>query len=202
MKRSLLFGIFLWFCLPFSKLINRINWRFGRPYNCNLKEMERIKNQLQPGMIILTHRNYECSSLFISGYWTHAAMVITSGQIIDATRKGVCINSAETFFSRIDDFIILKPNFCCQKMMANAGGLASNMVGYPFSFNFKNSNCTFYCSGLVCWVYTQTLIQENILLIPNPLLNFLNGYIVRPEDFYVHKDAWQIMSSLSSFLIR
>ena len=199
MKRSIHISIFLWLCLPFSKLINRINWRFGRPYSCNSIETEPVKKQLQPGMIILTHRNYECSSLFIPGYWTHAAMVATSGHIIDATRKGVCLNSVESFFSTVDDFIVLKPSFCCPEMMINAGDLASNLVGYPFSFDFRNSNKVFYCSGLVCWVYTQALIEDKSMNMPNLLQNFLRGSIIRPGDFHAHQDSWQVVDYHNSF---
>jgi len=199
MRRSIFIYIFLWLCLPFSKLINKINWRFGRPYSCNSIETEQIKKKLQPGMIILSHRNYECSSLFISGYWTHAAMVTTSGHIVDATRKGVSLNSVESFFSTIDDFILLKPSFCSQDVMENAGFLAIGQVGYPFSFNFLNSNKTFYCSGLVCWVYSQAIIADKSNNIPNLLQNFCKGSIIRPKDFYNHQDSWQIMEGYNTF---
>jgi hypothetical protein len=196
MKRSIHISIFLWLCLPFSKLINRINWRFGRPFSCNSIETEPIKKQLQPGMIILTHRNYECSSLFIPGYWTHAAMVATSDHIIDATRKGVCLNTIESFFSTVDDFIVLKPSFCCPKMMTNAGYLATNLVGYPFSFDFRNSNKVFYCSGLVCWVYAQTLSEQNTINLPILFQNYLTGYIIKPMDFAFHRNLWQVIECL------
>jgi len=188
MKRSLFIGILLWFCLPFAKLVNRINWRLGRPYDCKSKEIESIKNLLQPGMIILTHKNYECSSLFIPGHWTHAAMVHSSGYIIDATRKGVCLNSVESFFATIDDFILLKPRFCHTDKMKKACSLASNLIGYPFSFDFQNSNKTFYCSGLVCWVYTQTFIEERNINLPNLFQNYLSGRIIKPMDFVFHRN--------------
>ncbi len=197
MKRSVLIDTFLWLCLPLSKTINRINWRLGRPYSCESLETEHIKKHLQPGMIILTHRNYECSSLFIPGYWTHAAIVSASGYIIDATRKGVCNSSIESFFSTIDDFIILKPSFCCQEMMSNAGNLASNLIGYPFCFNFLNSNKTFYCSGLVCWVYTQIVHLASPEIQPYPIINYLNGNIIKPEDFIRNNNFWQVVHCLN-----
>ena len=199
MERSILLQIVLWLCLPFSKLINRINWRMGRPYGCKSISAEPIKKQLQPGMVILTHRNYECSSLFIPGYWTHAAMVVTSGQIVDATRKGVCVHSLESFLSTVDDFIVLKPNFCCQKLMEYVGSLVSDLVGCPFSFDFQNSNKTFYCSGLVCYVYISSIYNQKSIAIPNLLQNYLDGFIIKPEDFYTHKDTWEIIHCNHSF---
>jgi uncharacterized protein YycO len=197
MKRTPLLQTILWLCLPFSRVINLINWRFGRSYGCNSLETDYIKKHLQPGMIILTHRNYECSSIFIPGYWTHVAIVSASGNIIDATRKGVCISSIESFFSTIDDFIILKPSFCCQEMMTNAGSLASNLIGYPFCFNFLNSNKTFYCSGLVCWVYTQIVQLANPEIKPYPIISYLNGNIIKPEDFIRYNSFWKVVHRLN-----
>lgn len=199
MKRSIQISTFLWLCLPVTRLINHINWRMGRPYGCNSVSTGAVKKQLQTGMVILTHRNYECSSLFIPGYWTHAAMVVNSDQVIDATGKGVCIHSLESFLSTIDDFIVLKPNFGCQKLMEYAGSLVSNFVGYPFSFDFQNSNKTFYCSGLVCYVYVRSIYKQKTVTIPGLLQNYLDGFIIKPEDFFIHKDSWKIIDSYHSF---
>lgn len=201
MERSAFIGFLLWICLPVSKFINRINWRFGRPYNCTTKVIELLKTQLQPGMVILTHKNYECSSLFIPGYWTHAAMVVSSNFIIDATRKGVCINRIESFLSKVDDFIILKPGFCCIQLMKKASDNAVNLAGLPFSFEFRNSGNAFYCSGLICSAYVQSLHEMNTCVIPNFLRDFIEGYIIKPEDFYKRKDLWQVLKSYSFSVI-
>ncbi len=194
MKRSLFLQFFLWLCLPFSRIINRINWRFGRPYSCKNLNIEDIKNWLEPGMVILTHKKFECSSLFIPGYWTHTAMVVRQGQIIDATRKGVCISSFETFFSSVDDFVVLKPVFCGRKTIRKACKMASLLVGLPFSFDFRNTGSVFYCSGLVCWVYSRLFVKEKKKAIPLFFKNFIDDNIIRPMDFYKNREVWQIIS--------
>jgi hypothetical protein len=194
MKRSLFLSLILWLCLPVSKVINRINWRFGRPFRCEFREIRPVKENLQPGMVILTHKNYEFSTLFIPGYWTHSALVVSPGLIVEATGKGVRKNTLESFFSTVDDFIILKPRFCCRDVMKKAGEQATNLVGYPFSFDFRNSGEMFYCSGLICSVYAQTLTErENPLNIPFVLQKFQKGHIVKPMDLYIHQDAWQVI---------
>ena len=198
MKRSILLSLFLWLCLPFSKFINRINWRFGRSFCCSFKEFEPVKNNLQPGAVILTHKKYEFSTLFIPGYWTHSALVVSPELIVEATGRGVHLNTPESFFSKVDDFIVLKPLFCCQDIMKKAGEYATTLVGFPFSFDFRNSDEMFYCSGLICRVYTQTLVEEeNHLQIPFVFRNFLDGHIIKPMDFYAHRDAWQVISSFT-----
>jgi hypothetical protein len=196
LERSSFLSLFLWLCLPITKVINRVNWRFGRPFTCKYDQIDLVMEHLQPGVVILTHKKYEFSTLFIPGYWTHSALVISPELVVEATGKGVCMNSLESFFSTVDDFIVLKPRFCCKDTMKKAGEHASALVGYPFSFDFRNSDEMFYCSGLICWVYSQTLIEkDNRPDIPFVLQNFLNGNIIKPMDLYVHQDAWQVMGS-------
>jgi hypothetical protein len=196
MQRSSLLSFFLWLCLPISKFVNRINWRFGRQFICKFREIEPVQDHLQPGVVILTHKKYEFSTLFIPGYWTHSAMVVAPGFIVEATGKGVSMITLESFFSSIDDYIVLKPSFCCQDAMNKAGKQASTLVGFPFSFDFRNSSEMFYCSGLICWVYTQTLMAgKNPRCFPLILKSFINGNIIKPMDIYAHHDSWEVISS-------
>jgi hypothetical protein len=196
MERSFILSFFLWLCLPVTKVVNRINWRFGRPFSCKFIEVEKVTEYLNPGAVILTHKKYEFSTLFIPGYWTHSALVVTAGLIVEATGKGVCMNTPESFFSSIDDFIVLQPRFCCQDTMKRAVEHASSLVGYPFSYDFRNSDEMFYCSGLICRVYAQTLIEkENLLNIPSVFQNFLNGNIIKPMDLFTQQESWKIIGS-------
>ncbi len=197
MERTYFINLILWLCLPITRVINRINWRFGRPYQCRAEHVKPLKGTLKPGMVVLTHRNYECSSLFIPGYWTHAAMVLSPGLIIDATRKGVRKNPLDTFFSSVDDFIVLKPGFCRFDVMKKASYKVLKQVGFPFSYDFRNSGNAFYCSGLICSAYAQTLLEKNTCVIPNFFRDFMDGNIIKPEDFYKRKDLWQVLKSYS-----
>jgi hypothetical protein len=198
MKRSPVLSLLLWFCLPVSRVINRINWRFGREFVCKFREIQTIKSHLQPGVVILTHKKYEFSSMFIPGYWTHSAIVSISGAVVEATGKGVRMNTIESFFSTIDDFIILQPCFCSRDTMKKAGEQASALVGYPFSYDFRNTGTKFYCSGLVCSVYTQALTgREDAVNIPFVLKMFLLGNIVKPTDLCSNPDAWEVIGSYS-----
>jgi hypothetical protein len=194
MKRSVFIVVLLRICLPVSKLVNRISWRFGRPYRCRLDDIEAISHNLAPGTVILTHRDFECSSLFIPGYWTHAAVVLDQGRIIDATRKGVCINSAVSFFATVDDFILLKPTFGGDERIANACRIAAGLAGRPFSFTFRNTHRVFYCAGLVCWIYLQTFNQAEPGNLPNPLGDFVEGKIIRPIEFIFNADHWKVFA--------
>ncbi len=199
MERLTILNIFLLICRPISIFINHVNWRFGRAFDCTNKEIAKIKDHITPGMVILTHKKYEFSTFFIPGYWTHSALVVTKDSIVEATGKGVCMNTMESFFSGIDDFIILNPRFCSQDTMEKASRQAATLVGYPYSYDFRNSNKTFYCSALICWAYAQTLIEKGSRLkIPYVFKNFLNGMIIKPIDIYSDQDAWQVYIKLSS----
>jgi hypothetical protein len=196
MERSFLLGLFLRLCKPATRFVNRVNWRFGRPFRCRYDQIDPVRECLQPGVIVLTHKKYEFSTLFIPGYWTHTALVISGESIIEATGKGVQLNSTASFFSGVDDFILLKPRFCCQDAMKQAGDQAFLQAGLPFSFDFRNSGGMFYCSGLVCWAYAQTLAgREKPVSMPPVLQNFLKGNIIKPIDLYDQQDTWQVVGS-------
>jgi hypothetical protein len=196
MSQSALLSLFLRICSPFSKVINRINWRFGRPFHCTHKKTGQMREKIKPGMVILTHKKYELTSMFIPGYWTHSALVTSPGLVIEATAKGVGMNTLDAFFSTVDDFIVLSPRFCCPETMKKAGERASTLVGFPYCFDFRNSPEMFYCSGLICWVYSQTLIErDQPHKIPFVMRDYLSGSIIRPMDLYQHRDAWQVVGS-------
>ncbi|MCX6283077.1 MAG: YiiX/YebB-like N1pC/P60 family cysteine hydrolase, partial [Bacteroidetes bacterium] len=167
------------------------------------EKIDLFRDHLEPGMVILTHKKYEFSTVFIPGYWTHSALVVSPDLIVEATGKGVRMNTMESFFSTIDDFIVLRPGFCCQDTMKKAVEQARMLIGYPFSFDFRNTNEMFYCSGLICWVYLQTLIdKETSPNIPAVLKNFRNGNIIRPMDLYIHHDDWEVLGCFNEHFQR
>jgi hypothetical protein len=58
---------FILLLYPFIRLANRINWRFGRSYKCERVNVDGIRPLLTPGMLVLTHKDYEFTNLFING---------------------------------------------------------------------------------------------------------------------------------------
>jgi uncharacterized protein YycO len=149
-------------------------------------------------MILLSRRDFQISNFFIEGYWTHTAMIMPREKIIEATPKGVILKELQDFFRRTDDFVLLRPRFCGLQDMEKACGHASEIVGSPYSFDFNNSDDSFYCSELVLKVYAKTCgWNRKNLHEPNEFRHLCDGKIVRPDDLYHNRSAWEVVFQLN-----
>jgi len=172
------------FCCIFIILMNSINWRFGRNYLCDVYSYKRIKDLIDPGMVVLTHKKHELSNFLIPGYWTHAAIIATDEYIVEATSKGVQKSNIEEFLTFVDDFVILKPAFCTSQLMIRAGKCAINTVGNPYNFTFNHDNNAYYCSELIYRAYACSCRWLN---------SYLEKGIIIPNSIYESKDLWEVV---------
>lgn len=151
-----------------------------------------------PGMILLSRREFQISNFFIDGYWTHTAMIMPREKVIEATAEGVVMNDLHEFFLKTDDFVILKPKFCSTREMEKACGHASEIVGSPYSFDFNNSDDSFYCSELVLKVYARTCLWDRRNHHePTEFKHLCDGKIVSPSDFYHNQNAWEVVFQMN-----
>ncbi|MEI7491591.1 MAG: YiiX/YebB-like N1pC/P60 family cysteine hydrolase [Bacteroidota bacterium] len=189
---------FLYYFTPLIRFSKYLTWRFGRKFQCSDLDLERINNFLKPGMIVLSRKEFQISNYFIYGYWTHTAMIMPWGKVIQATTNGVIINELEEYFLKTDDFVVLKPRFCGISEMEKACMHASERVGVPYSFDFNNSDDSLYCSELVLKAYARTCGWNiNSHHEPHEFIHLCEGKIVRPSDFYYNRNAWEIVFEMN-----
>jgi hypothetical protein len=182
-----------WFLCWFS---SKISWRFGRSYTCRPEHGERVKPLLKPGMIVLSKRKYEFSGLFIPGYWKHSAIVACDGEIIEATVKGVDRKGIADYFHFVDEFAVLQPTFCNEEVMASAARFARERIGSPYSYDLSNIKEKYYCSGLVYRAYLESIPRKTkVDGFPYNAKEFFSGRIVRPNDFFTSRKAWEVVYS-------
>lgn len=188
----------LYYCTPLIRASRYMTWRFGRRFRCSDLNLDSLRRVARPGMIVLSRREFQIATLFIDGYWTHTAMIMPEEKVIEATPDGVVLNELKEFFGKTDDFVILRPKFCGHREMESACMHAAEIVGSPYSFDFNNSDNSFYCSELVLKVYARTCRwdprkeQE-----PGEFRNLCAGRIVRPAELYVNRQAWEIVFQLN-----
>ncbi|MGA3013163.1 MAG: YiiX/YebB-like N1pC/P60 family cysteine hydrolase [Bacteroidales bacterium] len=187
---------FLYYFIPIIRASKYIDWRLGRKYKYSGLNLENIRKVAKPGMILLSRKEFQISNYFIDGYWTHSAMIMPGEKVIEATTKGVTLREMEEFFRRTDDFVILKPRFCGIQAMEEACTHATKIVGAPYSFDFNNSDESFYCSKLILKVYAKTC-GWNIknLHEPGEFKQLCDGKIISPSDLYKNKKAWEVVFS-------
>jgi uncharacterized protein YycO len=183
---------------PFARVANKINWRIGRPYKSQFETLQPHIWKLAPGMIILSHKNYELTNWFINGYWTHVSVIASDKYIIEAVSKGVVKTRINEFFSSIDDFIILEPAFCCRDSMLKAVEYMEKYMGYPYNFKFLPSENSFTCIDLVGRAYS---LSSNIEKIKSSsasgMLNYLTREVILPENILNLEKAWNIVHGLA-----
>jgi len=177
---------------PFIRLSNKINWRAGRPYRCHDYPFVQVKDSVKPGMVILSHKEYELTNLFIRGYWTHAAMVISEDMVVEAVSKGVVKKPLKEFISTLDDFTIIRPGNCDHEEMALAGKYIQYAIGYPYNFTFKSRDDSYYCSELIYRAYMKVL-HTNIFEkhFPSGLKELNRGNILIPQNLAEYYPEWQ-----------
>lgn len=187
--------LFLLLGFPFIRYSNRIKWRFGRPYKCSSSNYLDFVKLLQPGMVILSHKNYEFTNIFIGGFWTHAAIVSSDGNIVEAIGKGVINKDPAAFFSAIDDFIVLKPDFCQDEEIRRASRYATRVVGFDYNFTFRPCRSSFTCADLIYRAYNLHSIvgrlEKNYF---SGNWKFFINDILRPESL-IHSTTlrWKVI---------
>lgn len=185
---------FLYYCTPLIRISKYITWRFGRKFRYSDLNLDSIRKLVTPGMIVLSRKKFQVSNYFINGYWTHTAMIMPRERVIEATPDGVIIKELQKFFLTTDDFVILKPIFCGAQEMEKACSHASEIIGAPYSFDFNNSDDSFYCSELVLKVYAWTCgWDRRSHHEPKEFNKLSDGKIVHPTDLYHNQNAWEIV---------
>jgi uncharacterized protein YycO len=147
---------------------------------------------------LLSRREFQISNFFIDGYWTHTAMIMPREKVIEATANGVILNELQESILNTDDFVILKPRFCGMQEMEKACCHASEIVGSPYSFDFNNSDDSFYCSELVLKVYARTCgWNRHGKHEPSEFNHLCEGRIISPSDLFYNRNAWEIVFQLN-----
>jgi hypothetical protein len=179
---------------PFAMFANKINWRIGRPYKRRFETLQPHVGKLAPGMVILSHKDYELTNWFISGYWTHVAVIASDDFIIEAVSKGVVKTPMNEFFSSIDDYIILEPAFCCRASMLRAVEYMEKYIGYPYNFRFLPSDRSFTCIDLVGRAYSLLGNIKKIKESTNQgVINYLTREVILPENILNIENGWEIV---------
>jgi hypothetical protein len=178
---------------PASRLANKVNWRFGRPYRCSNHFRKVIDGRLRPGMVLLSHKDYELTNLFIKGYWTHVAVVASDGHIIEALSKGVTRTLIEDFFTRTDDFMLLDPQFCGETGRTRAVQFAESFVGYPYNFRFVQRNDSFTCIDLVSRAYALRVPRDSSKPDSFSFIDYLTEEVIMPEHLLHPSLKWEVL---------
>jgi uncharacterized protein YycO len=186
--------ISFYFFKPIIRLAGKINWRIGRPYKVRKDKLQEMKMKIKPGMVVLTHKEYELTNLFIPGYWTHSAMIVSKDEIVEAAGQGVMKKKLDDFFQSIDDFLLLEPCFCDRSAMQKASKFANQVIGYSYNYFFMPRDRSFFCTELIFNAYAYASgkqIPESYKL--RKVWDFTGGESYLPKTLAELKQFWQVV---------
>lgn len=154
-------GFYLLFLLtPIQKLMQHI----GREETIITKEtVDHIVKIHLPGDILLSHEKQRLTSIFIKGFWDHAAIVTNKNTVIEAVGGGVREVPLQEWLYKKDFVVLIRPTYPSKKIGAMAAQFSFGYIGYKYNFSFSFSNPFrwasarrgVYCSQLVYLCYKK-----------------------------------------------
>jgi cell wall-associated NlpC family hydrolase len=150
----------------------RIYWLglilFGNShYEIKGPHTREILNVLKPGDILLRRYNHYLGSIFIPGYWSHAAHYVGDGDVIHMLGDGITREDILTF-TRCDDILILRCTDVELVKYSITESINLEDKNIQYDYDFKSGNKTLYCSEHVNQVFKNPVNKSMVL--PDDLL--------------------------------
>ena len=172
---------------PFSRIANKINWRFGRKFCCESINIESVISLLQNADVILTHRDFEFTNIFLGGYYTHAGVVIEGHLVIEATSKGVHVSNIDDFLKKTDDFLILR-----NIKISDPGTIINRLlpeIGKKYNFTFIPNPHSITCAELIFYIFDVKAKAFPLKINQKKeIFSFFRQYSIHPESLLNHPD--------------
>lgn len=157
------------------------------------EQVEKCLALIKPGDILLSYESGRPTSIFIKGYYDHAALVTNGKTVMEAvgdnfikngkSRKNLGgvrqVNLSEWLYKK-DSICVIRPVYDSKKYKLNFNLLASKSVmfyeglGYDYSFAYGNERV--YCSELV---YASYLKNDGLFMNHTPITKE-----ILPMDYY------------------
>jgi len=138
-----LFGSIQFHKYPFWMSFGNTKYKVRGP------EQRHVINIMKPGDMIFRRYDGYINSIFIPGYFSHAALIVDDKTIIHATTHDVVKEDILTFF-RTDRIALARMTGTKKKNCTEAVQKALNVEGTEYDFEFKSGNEEIYCFEL-CW---------------------------------------------------
>lgn len=169
--------------LPMTKAIGKMHAPLSHRL-IHAADYRQAMEVLKPGMPLISRCRAELSNVPIPGFYTHAAIYIGNGVVIEAVGQGVKRTDLIDFMMTKDYVCILTPTFANPTQMDLAVSWAISIIGSQYDYLFeisKGVEKAFYCAELISWSYAMAMKP---LPCPFVLRETLGVQTVIPQDFY------------------
>lgn len=176
----------LWLLTPFQKIAQRL----GRSETLmDDATMRKLLGTIRQGDILLSHENQRLTSIFIKGFYDHAAIVSNRGTVIEAVgdkwvnENGVRVNKGGVREVSLTEWLWKKDYVAVIRtklhpfIVARASENATKYIGRGYDYTFNHKNEDVYCSELeyisyvVEWPNFLKEIPEDSEILPQAYLD-------------------------------
>ena len=133
-----------------------------------------ILDEIEPGDVLLRRYSNYLGSIFIKGYWSHAAVFDGPNTVIHMLGNGI-VREDILKFMNCDDIAILRYNKGIEKIQDAIDEVRNQLtkgVEYDYDFNTETPE-KFYCTELISYIYN---------------LNYPKNKIIFPDQFLTNPD--------------
>lgn len=107
---------------------------------------------IQEGDILLSYERQRITSLFIKGFWSHAAIISSKKTVVEAVKPKVKEVDLEEWLFKKDYVCIIRP-LCEEYIRKIAAANSLYYLGKDYDYTFSLDNMQIYCSELVYLCY-------------------------------------------------
>jgi hypothetical protein len=149
-------------------------WIVYKPHHYSVTgpEIRAILDTARPGDILLRRYADYVNTLFTPGFWGHAALCVSSNEVVHAIGVGVVKEDVITF-CRTDSVCLLRVNDATQEQInaALACADAHQLQRTAYDFRFRDRNRTVYCTELVNVCYGGIFNSDHEIIAGNCILS-------------------------------
>lgn len=186
-RKTLIHGL-----VPIERAIGPVHWPVKQRFVTE-GDIDRVLAVAKPADAFVTRTRGCLINLPIPGFWSHAALYLGEGLVLEATGCGVHTTSLKTFMlgktpvageeiALGKDFMrVLTPNFeISETQRREIACLGLKQCGLPYDYGFEFATNAFYCAEVVWWTYLRIMNFE-----PFETQNTLKISYATPDDLAV-----------------
>lgn len=146
--------IMLFIFMPFVKFFAHIYVAFKKP-EMNGRAFRSIQNLIRPGDVLLSYTKGEASNFFNRERFTHGALYVGDGIIVESVGTGVREDHLSNFCFKKDHVIVLR--FTKKVFIESVISFAIAQKGREYDNDFEDNGKKYYCFELIAAAYKQAL---------------------------------------------
>ena len=145
--------------------------------------VREIDRDLVVGDIFLSRENWHLTNLFIPGFYSHAAIYVGNGKLVEAVHGGVVEADMIDWVLGKDFIAQVRPLYVSGHDRERAAAMARKLIGNPYDFLFvydpdEKKNKAFYCSEVPYFCFRGTAFYTSFT--PRESLGQLT---ITPQDY-------------------